>query len=60
MQAPSVPSSTARAGPTHYDGFRFRWEVAMQMLGSLAFGVMAIVNLIVLGFVLSGLLRGLR
>jgi hypothetical protein len=32
----------------------------MQMLGSLAFGVMAIVNLIVLGFVLSGLLRGLR
>jgi|APIni6443716594_1056825.scaffolds.fasta_scaffold3171469_2 hypothetical protein len=32
----------------------------MQMLGSLAFGVMTIVNLVVLGFVLSGLLRGLR
>lgn len=60
MQAPSVPSSTARTAPTHYDGFRFRSEDAMQMLGSLAFGVMAIVNLIVLGFVLSGLLRGLR
>jgi hypothetical protein len=30
----------------------------MQMLGSLAFGVMTIVNLVVLGFVLSGLLRG--
>jgi hypothetical protein len=32
----------------------------MQMLGSLAFGVMTIVNLVVLGFVLSGLLRGHR
>jgi len=32
----------------------------MQMLGTLAFGVMTIVNLVVLGFVLSGLLRGLR
>jgi hypothetical protein len=32
----------------------------MQMLGSVAFGVMTIVNLIVLGFVLSGLLRGRR
>jgi hypothetical protein len=32
----------------------------MQMLGSLAFGVMTIVNLVVLGFVLSGLLRGRR
>jgi hypothetical protein len=60
MQGPDVPSSTARAERTHYDEFRFRWEVAMQMLGSVAFGVMTIVNLIVLGFVLSGLLRGRR
>lgn len=36
------------------------WEREMQFLGTLAFGVMTVVNLIVLGLVVVGLVRHSR
>ena len=42
-----------------YDGIAIerRREFVMHMLGSLAFGVMTVVNLIVLGLVVKGLVQ---